>query len=128
MFRLDDRVAIITGAATGLGQAIAVALASAGARLAISDQPEVPLDETAALAGEHGREVFCFPMDVRDLRQIAEGFAAVDERFGRLDILVNNAGINRRAPAWRSPRRTGMTTSPPTSRAGSSAPRRPPGA
>ncbi len=97
MFRLDGKVAVVTGAATGLGAAIAVALAEAGANVAISDKPGVSLEETAAAAAQHGHAVFPFAMDVRELEQIKSGLEAVRAEFGRLDILVNNAGINRPA-------------------------------
>jgi NAD(P)-dependent dehydrogenase (short-subunit alcohol dehydrogenase family) len=98
MFRLDGRVALITGAATGLGQGIAVALARQGAAIAISDKPGVSLDETASLAGKFGGQVFTFAMDVRDMQQKATGVEAVKAALGGVDILVNNAGINRPAP------------------------------
>jgi len=98
MFRLDDRVAVVTGAATGLGQAISVALAAAGADVAISDRPGVSLDDTAAQIKQHGRSAFGFGMDVRDLEQVRAGIQSVAEEFGRIDILVNNAGINRPSP------------------------------
>ncbi len=98
MFRLDNKVAVITGAATGLGAAAAVALASAGAHLGISDRPGESLEDVAANAGQYGRRVFKFAMDVRVLDQIQAGIAAVESEFGHIDILVNNAGINRPTP------------------------------
>jgi 2-deoxy-D-gluconate 3-dehydrogenase len=98
MFRLDEKVALITGAATGLGAAISIALAGSGAHVAISDKPGVSLEDTAARAGEHGSRVFKVGIDVRELSQIREGVAAVEKEFGRVDILVNNAGINRPMP------------------------------
>lgn len=98
MFRLDGKVAIITGAATGIGAAVACALALQGADVAISDKPGEGLDRTAEEARRHGRRVFAFGMDVRIMDQLTAGVAAVKETFGRLDILVNNAGINRPAP------------------------------
>ncbi len=98
MFRLDGRIALVSGAATGLGQAIAVTLAKAGADVAISDKTEVSLEETLELCRPHGRTIFSFAVDVRDPDQIKEGVAAVEREFGRIDILVNNAGINRPSP------------------------------
>jgi 2-deoxy-D-gluconate 3-dehydrogenase len=98
MFRLDGRAALVTGAATGLGAAIAEALARNGAGVAITDKPGVSLDDTAARVAAHGQRAFAAALDVRDLAQIHDGVAAVHREFGKLDILVNNAGINRPTP------------------------------
>ena len=98
MFRLDEKIALVTGAATGIGQAIARHLAKAGAHVAISDKPAISLDETEELCKPSGKKVFKFGMDVRDLGQIKHGLAEVESDFGRIDILVNNAGINRYMP------------------------------
>jgi NAD(P)-dependent dehydrogenase (short-subunit alcohol dehydrogenase family) len=97
MFRSEGRVAVVTGAARGLGAAISVALAEAGAAVAISDLPGVSLEATSAAASQHERRVFCFPMDVREVAQVRAGIEAVRAEFGRVDILVSNAGINRPA-------------------------------
>jgi len=94
MFKLDNKVALITGAATGLGAAIAIALAKQGADVAISDKPRQSLDNTATKAKEYRHKVFTFDMDVRMMNQIYEGIEAVNKEFGKIDILVNNAGIN----------------------------------
>jgi NAD(P)-dependent dehydrogenase (short-subunit alcohol dehydrogenase family) len=98
MFRLDGKKALITGAATGLGQAIAVALAKNGADVAISDRRVEGLAETEALIEPLGRRVLKAAIDVVDLKQVQEGVATVEAGFGRIDILVNNAGINRPTP------------------------------
>jgi len=97
MFDLTGKSALVTGAATGLGQAIAVALAKQGADVVITDKSEERLGETVELLRPLGRRVMALGMDVRDLRQIREGAAAAQSRLGRIDILVNNAGINRPA-------------------------------
>jgi len=97
-FRLDDRTALVTGAATGLGQAIAAGLAHAGAQVAISDKPGVDLAETVDLCAEWGPPPLEVELDVRDLEQVRTGVAAVEAEHGRVDIMVNNAGINRPAP------------------------------
>jgi NAD(P)-dependent dehydrogenase (short-subunit alcohol dehydrogenase family) len=94
MFRLDGRVAMITGGATGLGAGIAVAMARQGADVAISDKLGVSLEDTASRAGAYGHRVFAHSMDVREMPQLDAGVAAVRDMFGRVDILVNNAGIN----------------------------------
>jgi NAD(P)-dependent dehydrogenase (short-subunit alcohol dehydrogenase family) len=101
MFALDGKMALVTGAATGLGQAIAVALTTAGARVALSDKPGVSLDETAAQCAACGLAPYATAIDVRDLAQIRAGVAAVEAEFGKVDILVNNAGINRPTPGLR---------------------------
>ena len=97
MFELNNRRALVTGAATGLGQAIAVRLAGGGARVAVSDRPGVSLDETVMRVAEQGVTAFALALDVRDLGQITTGVAAVEAELGGIDILVNNAGINRPA-------------------------------
>ena len=92
-FDLPGQVALVTGAARGLGRAIALALANAGADVAIGLR-DVAADAGLAAEIEHlGRRVLALQMDVSDMDQI---FRATDEavrHFGRLDILVNNAGI-----------------------------------
>jgi NAD(P)-dependent dehydrogenase (short-subunit alcohol dehydrogenase family) len=98
MFRLEERVALVTGAASGIGQTVAAVLARAGAHVAISDRPGVALEETSTMCRTHGRKVLPLAMDVRDLGQIRRGVAAVEDELGRIDILVNNAGINHPTP------------------------------
>ncbi|MCC7237246.1 MAG: SDR family oxidoreductase [Bryobacterales bacterium] len=97
MFRLDGRIALITGAATGLGAATAVALASQGASVVVSDKPGESLERTLDEAAQHGGRVLATPLDVRDNDQQAAAVRIAVEAFGRIDILVNNAGINRPA-------------------------------
>lgn len=98
-FQLDNRVALVTGANRGLGQAAAIALAEAGADVVgLSRQP---LTETEAAVRGLGRRFLPIQYDLRvagaaDLQGVAERIVA---EMGRLDILVNNAGIIRRAPA-----------------------------
>lgn len=99
MFRLDGRIALITGAATGIGQAIALALASNGADIVITDRRLSTLAETESQALEYGRRVFKVAIDVREIENIQRGVATAEESFGPIDILVNNAGINRPAAA-----------------------------
>lgn len=98
MFRLDGRVALVTGAATGLGAAIAVALARSGADVAISDLPGHSLEDTAAQIRSCDRQALELVMDVRVMPDIESGVAAAEKQFGKIDILVSNAGINRPMP------------------------------
>jgi 2-deoxy-D-gluconate 3-dehydrogenase len=98
-FRLDGRVALVTGARQGLGQGFATALAEAGADVVGLDRAD--MDETGGLVAGADRRFKPILCDLRaasaaDLKRIVEEVAA---EMGRLDILVNNAGIIRRAPA-----------------------------
>ena len=97
MFRLDGKVALVTGAATGLGAAIAIGLAESGADVAISDKPGEDLSNTESKCTEQGHKVFKFDMDVRVMKQIHNGVESVQQEFAKIDILINNAGINRPA-------------------------------
>lgn len=89
-FRMDDRVAVVTGGGQGIGRAIAVALAEHGCDVVINARRVPDLEETARRIGEHGRRALIVDGDVRDLSEtIAD--RAMDE-FGRLDVWVNNVG------------------------------------
>lgn len=85
--------AVVTGAASGLGRAIALELASRGGRLALGDIDEAGLDETVALAARRGAAVESLRCDVRDADQVEALVALADEAFGGVDIGVNNAGV-----------------------------------
>ncbi|MFM9609656.1 SDR family oxidoreductase [Streptomyces niveiscabiei] len=103
--RLDGKSVLVTGAARGLGRAIAVACAREGADLALldicGDLPGVPyplgtrgqLEHTAALCGELGAAVVTVEADIRDLLAVREAVTVACDRFGRIDVAVNNAGI-----------------------------------
>lgn len=95
MFSLDGTGALVTGAATGLGAAIASALGSAGADVAVVDLPGADVTETLAAVRAAGRKAVAVEMDVRDVAQVRAGVAAAQQALGRVDIVVNNAGINR---------------------------------
>ena len=95
MFSLSDRTSFVTGAATGIGQAIALRLAEAGSSLIVSDKPGISLDETIALCLNYKVHVSSVELDVRETAQITEVFDQLKEQGVRIDILVNNAGINR---------------------------------
>lgn len=91
--RLENRVALITGAGRGIGKAIALAYAQEGANLALAARTPGELEETAEQAEAKGAAVCVIPTDVTDQAQVKNMAAAVLERFSRIDVLVNNAGI-----------------------------------
>jgi NAD(P)-dependent dehydrogenase (short-subunit alcohol dehydrogenase family) len=98
-FRLDDRVAIVTGASSGLGVAFAAALAEAGAHVALGARRADRLADSQKLVEDTGRRAIAVRTDVtrpEDCQALAD--AAMGE-FGRVDILVNNAGIGTAVPA-----------------------------
>jgi NAD(P)-dependent dehydrogenase (short-subunit alcohol dehydrogenase family) len=98
MPQLQDRVAIVTGASTGIGQAIARAFAAEGARVAIAARARDKLDAFAAELRAKGQRVLPVPTDVMSEESVLALFARTAEEFGRLDILVNNAGTNAVSP------------------------------
>ena len=98
-FRLEGKVALVTGAATGLGAGIAEGLARQGADLVLVGRPNGhSLEETLASVRAHGVRAATVLMDVRRPEQARAGALAATEALGPVDILVNNAGINRPAP------------------------------
>ncbi len=99
-FDLDGKVALVTGAARGLGRATSLALANAGADVALGlrDASTAPAELIAAIEAM-GRRALPLQMDVTELDQVAAAVAAAVETFGRIDFLVNNAGIGPENPA-----------------------------
>src|SRR5438270_3316647 len=88
-----NKVAVVTGAGTGVGRAAAVALMGAGYAVALSGRRKAPLEATAAEGKKKGGSALVVPTDVRDPASIKALFAKTKEAFGRLDVLFNNAGI-----------------------------------
>ena len=85
------KVALITGAARGIGAATATAFAEAGYALAILDKDGVELRRAATQLEESGTDVLALETDLRSLEQIEEAVRQTAERFGRIDVLINNA-------------------------------------
>ena len=116
MFSLKDKVALVTGASRGIGRDTAMALAEAGAKVAVAARNEEKLAALVKDIVAAGGQAFAAKMDVADAEQVKAGFKQVLEKFGRLDILVNNAAITRDGLAvrmkqddWETVIRTNLT-------------------
>ena len=92
LFKLTDKVAIVTGAGKGIGRGIAWAFAEAGADVVAAARTQSDLDETAQGIRDRGRRAFTVQTDVTKTEDLEALVAATLEEFGRIDILVNNAG------------------------------------
>lgn len=92
LFSLEGKVALVTGASRGIGRAIAIGFAEAGADVAVAARSEGDLETLAKEIDSLGRKALVLPTDVRDRDAIQAMFDKTIEKFGRLDILVNNAG------------------------------------
>ncbi|MDF2921804.1 MAG: 2-deoxy-D-gluconate 3-dehydrogenase [Paenibacillaceae bacterium] len=98
-FQLEGKTAVVTGAGRGIGRALAVGLAEAGADVAIVARTEGDLLEVAGEIRETGRKAYICRADVTNRSQVEAALAEVVSQAGQLDILVNNAGMNIRTPA-----------------------------
>jgi NAD(P)-dependent dehydrogenase (short-subunit alcohol dehydrogenase family) len=97
-FRLDGKVALVTGASRGIGRAIALGLAEAGADVALASRTREDLESAAAEIRSLGRRALVLPVDVSDLAQIRGMVGSTVDSFGGIDILVNAAGMPGRKP------------------------------
>lgn len=95
--QLADKVALVTGAGQGIGRAIAVAMAEAGAHVVVADINQATAEQAAAAVGAYQRRTLAIQADVGDLAEIDRMVRATMDAFGRIDIAVHNAGVTRRA-------------------------------
>src|SRR5690554_448294 len=98
MFRLDNKVALITGASYGIGHAIATGLAQAGAKIAFNDINQELVDKGLASFKANGIEAFGYVCDITNEDAVKEMVEKINKDLGVIDILVNNAGIIKRIP------------------------------
>jgi NAD(P)-dependent dehydrogenase (short-subunit alcohol dehydrogenase family) len=98
LFSLEGRVALVTGASSGIGRELARGLALAGARVALSGRSEERLAETRQLIIDGGGQAEIFPAEVGNIEEIAPLVESVAQHYGQIDILLNGAGMNQRQP------------------------------
>ncbi|GBF11272.1 SDR family NAD(P)-dependent oxidoreductase [Tepidibacillus sp. HK-1] len=99
LFRLDGKVAVVTGSGKGIGKAMALGLAEAGADLVIVARTEEDIQQTVLEVEQKGRKAIGISTDVKKKEEIEKMVAKTLDTFGKIDVLVNNAGMNIRTPA-----------------------------
>ena len=121
----QSRVAIVTGAGTGIGAAASLALAAEGYSVTLAGRRAQLLEETIAQAKDAASRMLAVSTDVGKPESVAALFSATVEKFGRVDLLFNNAGISAPPSPWKTlPTNSGRPSSTLTSPALSSAPRK----
>jgi NAD(P)-dependent dehydrogenase (short-subunit alcohol dehydrogenase family) len=98
MFNLEGKCAVVVGGTSGIGKAIALGLASAGANVVPTSRSQRSIEETAAAIGKLSRKTLRIPSDVLDRSSLQRLHDTVLSAFGHIDILVNSAGITKRVP------------------------------
>ena len=99
LYQLDGKIALVTGAGQGIGEAIALALMRCGATAILAGRTESKLVQVERKAKEFGGNCAVRKMDIADPKEIDEGFAWIEKTYGRLDSLVNNAGVTIKGKA-----------------------------
>jgi NAD(P)-dependent dehydrogenase (short-subunit alcohol dehydrogenase family) len=99
-FSLDNKTAVITGAGRGIGRALSIGLAEAGADVVLLSRTKNDLEETAALIQETGRKAHVIPADVTSREEIKKVVQYIENQGLKIDILINNAGMNIRSNAF----------------------------
>ena len=122
--RLKDKVAVVTGAAQGIGRGIARRLGNEGAKVAVADINDEGAARTAAEIGAAGGVACAVKLDVTSLKDAMAAAETIQRQLGPIDILVNNAGWDKVQPFWRPTKRCGTGSSTSTSKACSTASRR----
>ncbi len=98
IFDLSGKIAMVTGSTRGLGEVAAMALAKAGADVAVCGRNRTNLDRVSTAIKDLGRDSAGFELDVTSKKKVHEGVDRILKHFGKVDILVNNAGVNHRVP------------------------------
>ena len=93
--QLEDKIALVTGAGRGMGRAISLQLAEAGANVAVSDIDAATAEDTAVAVKQMGRESIAVPADMGSVGDIDRMVRQAKDAFGRIDIVVNNAGVTK---------------------------------
>src|SRR6266481_3700655 len=91
---MNRKIALVTGAGSGIGRAASLALQSAGYTVVLAGRRSVELEKTAAMRDPAGGQMLAVPTDVSQPESVDALFARVKQEFGRLDVLFNNAGLN----------------------------------
>jgi gluconate 5-dehydrogenase len=102
-FRLNNKIALVTGGTSGIGYNIAVGLAQAGARICVNDIREEKLEEAKKLFNELNIDAFTINFDVSNEADVNRGISIIEKKVGNIGILVNNAGIIKRSPILEMP-------------------------
>ncbi|MEM7109731.1 MAG: gluconate 5-dehydrogenase [Bacteroidota bacterium] len=97
-FKLDGKVALITGGTHGIGMAIGMALGKAGAKICVNDIDDSKLESAGATYKGQGIDAFTYKFDVTNEQEVDTGIGAIEKEVGEVGILVNNAGIIKRTP------------------------------